>query len=269
MTALLQPTPAHSTLSPCACACAGVHAPPHIAATPGQARQNQLLAALEPADWERWLPQLECVELEAGQVLCAYGSTPAYAIFPTTAIVSLIYTTLEGSSAEFAVVGNEGVVGISLFMGGLATSSQAEVQSAGLGWRMPAHALRHEVQHAGAALATLLRYTQALIAQVIQTGACYRRHAIDQQLCRRLLMGLDRSASNDLTLTQEGAARLLGVRREGITAAAARLQQDGVIRYRRGRIEVLDRHGLEARSCECYRAVKREQQRLLPAALFN
>ena len=267
MNALLKSTLAHS--SPSLRARAAAPAPLRLAATHGDARRNQLLASLAPSEWARWLPQLERVELAAGQVLYEYGRTPAHAIFPTTAIVSLTYTTLEGASAEFAVVGNDGMVGIALFMGGLATPSQAVVQSAGHGWRLPAHALRHEVDHAGAALATLLRYTLALIAQVAQTGACYRRHAIEQQLCRRLLMGLDRSTSRDLALTQEGVARLLGVRRESITAAAARLQRDGVIRYRRGRIEVLDRHGLEARSCECYRSGKREQQRLLPAALFS
>lgn len=231
---------------------------------PGNPRQNQLLAALPAHEWARCQPQLECVDLSAGQVLSDYGQTPSHAIFPTTAVVSLIYNTEEGGSAEFAVVGNDGVVGISLFMGGLATSSRAVVQSAGRAWRLPARAVIADVERAGAVLMTILRYTQSLIAQVAQTGACNRHHSIDQQLCRRLLMGLDLQVSDELVMTQEGVAQLLGVRREGVTAAASKLQQAGVIRYHRGHIEVLDRGRLEQRTCECYGALKREQQRLTP-----
>lgn len=232
-------------------------------------RQNQLLAALAAADWSRWLPQLECVDLVAGQVLCEYGQTPAYAIFPTTAIVSLIYTTLDGASAEFAVVGNDGVVGIALFMGGMGTPGQAVVQSTGQAWRLRAQDVAAEVQRAGAVLTLLLTYIQAMIAQVAQTGVCNRHHSIDQQLCRRLLMGLDRLQSQELVMTQEHAAQLLGVRREGVTAAAMKLQQAGVIRYHRGHIEVLDRPQLEVLSCECYGAARKEQHRLMPARLWS
>ena len=233
----------------------------------GEPSQNQLLAALPDADWQRWQPQLEWVPLNVGQLLCEYGKTPAYAFFPTTAIVSLTYTTEDGASAEFAVVGNDGVVGISLFMGGGATSSQAVVQSAGMAWSLPAHAVSAEVDRAGAVLTMLLRYTQAMMVQVAQTGACNRHHSIDQQLCRRLLMGLDRLGGDELVMSQEAAAQLLGVRREGVTAAALKLQHAGVIRYHRGHIEVLDRSLLEERSCECYGAARREQQRLMPLPL--
>lgn len=229
----------------------------------GEPCQNQLLAALPDADWQRWLPQLEWVPLSAGQLLYEYGKPPAYSFFPTTAIVSLTYTTEDGASAEFAVVGNDGVVGISLFMGGGATSSQAVVQSAGMAWSLPAHAVSAEVERAGAVLTMLLRYTQAMMAQVAQTGACNRHHSIDQQLCRRLLMGLD-LGGDELVMTQEAAAQLLGVRREGVTAAALKLQHAGAIRSHRGHIEVLDRSLLEERSCECYGAAKREHQRLMP-----
>lgn len=226
--------------------------------------RNQLLAALPPDDRARWQGQLERVALPAGQVLFDHGQTPSHAVFPTTAIVSLIYATEDGGSAEFAVVGHDGVVGLPLFMGGMTTSSRAVVQSAGEGWRLPAHAVRAEVARAGALLAAVLRYTQAMMVQVAQTGACNRHHSIDQQLCRRLLIGLDLLRSDELVMTQEGAAQLLGVRREGITAAALKLQHAGVIRYHRGHIEVLDRRGLEERSCECYGAVKRAQRRTVP-----
>lgn len=232
-------------------------------------RQNQLLAALPTADWARWLPQLERVDLVAGQVLCEYGQTPAYAVFPTTAIVSLIYTTLDGASAEFAVVGNDGVVGIALFMGGMGTPGQAVVQSSGQAWRLRAQDVAAEVERAGAVLTVLLAYIQAMIAQVAQTGVCNRHHSIDQQLCRRLLMGLDRLQSHELVMTQEHAAQLLGVRREGVTAAAMKLQQAGVIRYHRGHIEVLDRPQLEERTCECYGAARKEQHRLMPTRLWS
>ena len=230
-------------------------------------RQNCLLAAVSDADRRRWQQALQPVSLSQGQVLCEPGSAPSCITFPTTAIVSLLYMTRDGESAEFAVVGNDGVVGISLIMGGHATPSQAVVQTAGYGYRLPAKVVMDEVQRAGPVLEMLLRYTQALIAQVVQTAACNRFHTIDQQLCRRLLLGLDRSSSDRLTMTQEGVASLLGVRREGVTAAALKLQRAGVIRYSRGRIEVLDRAGLEERSCECYAASRKEHQRLLAVPL--
>jgi CRP-like cAMP-binding protein len=227
-------------------------------------RQNQLLFALPDAEWLRWLPQLELVDLPLGRVLSESGSTPAFVHFPVTAIVSLLYMTQDGGSAEIAVVGNDGVVGISLFMGGNATPSQAVVQSAGLAYRLRASAVTSEINRGGPALHILLRYTQALIAQVAQTAVCNRYHSIDQQLARRLLLGLDRSATDELRMTQELAANLLGVRREGITAAAHKLQQAGVIRYSRGHIAVLDRPRLEKHTCECYAVAKREYDRLLP-----
>ena len=226
-------------------------------------RQNQLLAALEEAEWDRWQLLLEPVDLSVGQVLCEPGNSPEHVVFPTTAIISLLYTTCDGASAEIAVVGNDGVVGISLFMGGNATPSQTVVQSAGQAYRLRAQTMRAEVYRGGAVLNMLLRYTQALIAQVAQTAVCNRYHSIDQQLSRRLLMGLDRLPSDELVMTQEGAAGLLGVRREGVTAAALKLQQAGVIRYSRGHIEVLDRRRLEKSTCECYAVAKKEHDRLL------
>lgn len=226
-------------------------------------RQNQLLAALDEAEWDRWQLLLEPVDLSVGQVLCEPGHSPEHVVFPTTAIISLLYTTCDGDSAEIAVVGNDGVVGISLFMGGNATPSQTVVQSAGQAYRLRAQTMRAEVYRGGAVLNMLLRYTQALIAQVAQTAVCNRYHSIDQQLSRRLLMGLDRLPSDELVMTQEGAAGLLGVRREGVTAAALKLQQAGVIRYSRGHIEVLDRRRLEQSTCECYAVAKKEYDRLL------
>ena len=209
---------------------------------------NQLLAGLPDAQWQAWLPLLEPVELSLGQVLFESGSAPMYAVFPTTAIVSLLYMTQEGASAEIAVVGNDGVVGISLVMGGNATSSRAVVQQPGLGYRLRAQVVKNEVHHGGPVLQMLLRYAQALIEQVAQTAACNRHHSIDQLMCRRLLMGLDRLPSDELLMTQELLASLLGVRREGVTAAAIKLQQAGVIRYSRGHIAVLDRKRLEQRT---------------------
>jgi CRP-like cAMP-binding protein len=227
-------------------------------------RYNQLLAALPDADWARWQPHLEPVCLAYGQVLFESGSTPASVVFPTTAVVSLTYMTHDGASAEFAVVGNEGVVGISLFMGGGAMPSRALVQCAGQGWRLNAALVKAAVERGGAVLNLLLRYTQSLIEQTTQTAACNRHHSIAQQVSRRLLMGLDRAQSDALAMTQEAVANLLGVRREGVTAAAQKLQQAGMIRYRRGHIEVLDRRGLERHACECYAVAKREYQRLMP-----
>ena len=230
-------------------------------------RHNQLLAALSEAEWNRWRTHLEPVELQPGQVLCAPGRMPAYVYFPTTAIVSLLYMTQDGASIEIAVVGNDGVVGISLFMGGDATPSQAVVQSAGQGYRLRAQVVKDETNRGGPVLMMFLRYTQAMIAQVAQTAMCNRYHSIDQQLCRRLLLGLDRLPSDELTMTHELMGRLLGVRREGVTAAALKLQQAGVIRYSRGRNDVLDRPRLEQRTCECYAAAKQEYRRLMPLPL--
>lgn len=208
-------------------------------------RQNRLLATLPGAEWARWEPSLELVELRLGQVLSESGRTSPYVYFPTTAIVSLLYMTQDGSSSEVAVVGNDGVVGISLFMGGNTTPSQAVVQSAGLGYRLCAQLVKDEVDRAGAVLQMLLQYTQAMIAQVAKTAACNRYHSIDQLICRRLLLGLDRLPSDMLLMTQELMANLLGVRREGVTAAALKLQQAGIIKYSRGQIVVLDRPRLE------------------------
>jgi CRP-like cAMP-binding protein len=230
-------------------------------------RQNQLLAALPDADWARWRLLLEPVTLRCGMVLCESGRAPAYAYFPTTAIVSLLNATEEGESSEIAVVGNDGVVGVSLFMGGNSTPSQAVVQSEGHGYRLTAQAIRNEVNRPGPVLTMLLRYTHAMIGQVAQTATCNRYHSIDQQMCRRLLAGMDRLSSDQLVMTHELLARLLGVRREGITAAALKLQHAGVIRYSRGRIDVLDRRRLEQRTCECYAVIKKEYGRLMPMSV--
>ena len=230
-------------------------------------QQNQLLAALPAAELARWEPHLELVDLALGQVLCDAGRSPAYAVFPTTAIASLVYMTQDGASSEIAVVGNDGVVGVSLFMGGGATPNQALVQSAGQGYRLPAQWVKAEAEQGGPVLHMLLRYTQALMAQMAQTAVCNRYHSIDQQLCRRLLLGLDRLPSDELVMTQELAASLLGVRREGVTAAARKLQLAGVIRYRRGHIVVIDRARLEQRTCECYAVAKKEHDRLMPLPL--
>jgi CRP-like cAMP-binding protein len=230
-------------------------------------RHNQLLAALPDFDWALWKPLLEPITLAYGQVLFESGSAPTAAVFPTTAVVSLSSMTRDGASAEFAVVGNEGVVGISLFMGGDTMPHRALVQSAGQGWRLSASQVRAVTERGGAALNLLLRYTQSLIVQTTQTAACNRHHSIAQQLSRRLLMGLDRAQSDELAMTQEAAANLLGVRREGVTAAALKLQRSGTIRYHRGRIEILDRRSLEDHACECYAVAKREYQRLQPMAM--
>jgi CRP-like cAMP-binding protein len=223
-----------------------------------------LLAALPDAERQRWLPQLERVEMPLGRVLYESGGTLSHVYFPTTAIVSLLYVMENGASAEIAVVGNEGIVGISLFMGGESTSSRAVVQSAGLGFQLNAQTMKDEFDRAGNVLHLLLRYTQALITQMAQTAVCNRHHSLDQQLCRWLLLSLDRLQGNELLMTQELIANMLGVRREGVTEGALKLQQAGLIRYARGHISVLDRPGLEKRSCECYSVVKREYDRLLP-----
>ena len=227
-------------------------------------RRNRLLAALPDAEWQRWLPQLELVDMPLGQVLYEAGRTLSHVYFPTTAIVSLLYVMADGVSAEIAVVGLEGVVGTSLFMGGESTPSRAVVQSAGRGVRMPSQAIKAEFDRSAPVMHLLLRYTQALITQMAQTAVCNRHHSLDQQLCRWLLLSLDRLDGPDLVMTQELIANMLGVRREGVTEAALKLQGTGLIRYARGRISVLDRPGLEQRTCECYAVVKKEYDRLLP-----
>ncbi len=230
-------------------------------------KTNRLLAALPPAEWQRWQPDLEVVELPLGQVLYESGSTLSHVYFPTTAIVSLLYVMENGASAEIAVVGNEGLVGIALFMGGESTPSRAVVQSAGRGYRLRAAVMKEEFNKSSPVLHLLLRYTQALITQMAQTAVCNRHHSLDQQLCRWLLLSLDRLEGSELVMTQELIANMLGVRREGVTEAALKLQASGVIRYARGRISVLDRPALERRSCECYAVVKTEYDRLLPNTL--
>ena len=230
---------------------------------PRTPKQNQLLAALPGSDYERLLPYLEQVPLELGWALYESGTEQGYVYFPTSSIVSLLYVMEDGSSAEIAVVGNEGVVGIALFMGGETTPSRAVVQSAGYGYRLRASVLKTEFAQGADLQHLLLRYTQALITQMAQTAVCNRHHAVEQQLCRWLLLSLDRLPTNELTMTQELIANMLGVRREGVTEAAGKLQADGVIQYSRGKITVLDRPKLEARVCECYAVVKRESDRLL------
>jgi CRP-like cAMP-binding protein len=227
-------------------------------------RQNHLLSALPAADYERIAAHLELVPLKLGDVLYEPDVRLRYVYFPTTSIVSLLYVMEDGASAEIAIVGNEGILGVSLFMGGETTPSRAVVQSAGYAYRLRAQLLKDEFSRFGPFLRLLLRYTQALITQMAQTAVCNRHHSIDQQLCRWLLLSLDRLASRELSMTQELIANMLGVRREGVTEAAGKLQQAGVIHYRRGRITVLDRPHLEARSCECYQVVKTEFDRLLP-----
>jgi CRP-like cAMP-binding protein len=231
------------------------------------ARQNQLLAAVPDVELERWLPYLEAVDLPLGKVLYESGTRLSYVYFPTTAIVSLLYLMENGASAEIAVVGFEGLVGISLFMGGESTTSRAVVQSAGKGLRLNSQQMMLEFNRAGPVLHLLLRYTQALISQMTQTAVCNRHHSLDQQLCRWLLLSLDRLPGNELVMTQELIANMLGVRREGVTMAAGNLQDAGLIEYQRGRITVLDRAGLAKRTCECYAVVKQEYDRLLPATM--
>jgi len=233
--------------------------------TASQAKDNLLLAALPPQDLATWLPHLEPVDMPLGHVLYESGCRLSHVYFPTTSIVSLLYVTEDGASAEVAVVGYEGLVGVSLFMGGDTTPSRAVVQSAGQGLRLRAHLMMQEFNRADAVLHLLLRYTQALITQMTQTAVCNRHHSLDQQLCRWLLLSLDRLHSNELVMTQELIANMLGVRREGVTEAAGRLQDAGLIQYRRGHISIINRAGLEQRTCECYRVVKKEYDRLLPS----
>ncbi len=232
-------------------------------------QKNLLLSALPDAEWAHWLPHLEAVDMPLGKVLYESGVTLSHVYFPTTAIVSLLYVMEDGASAEIAVVGQEGIVGISLFMGGESTPSRAVVQSAGQAFRLEAKLMMQEFNRAGPVLHLLLRYTQALITQMAQTAVCKRHHSRDQQLCRWLLLSLDRLHSAEIVMTQELIANMLGVRREGVTEAAGHLQKAGLIRYRRGHITVLDRTRLEERACECYAVVKKEYDRLLPDTMAS
>jgi CRP-like cAMP-binding protein len=245
MRIVLMPRPRRSVTT-------GSHAP----------EQNHLLAALTPDERERIYPHLQLVGLPLGTVLYESGDLLRHVYFPTDSIVSLLYVLENGASAEISVVGNEGVIGIALFMGGETTPSRAIVQSAGHAYRLVGQRLKDEFHCNGGAQIRLLRYTQALITQMAQTAVCNRHHSVDQQLCRWLLLSLDRLASDELVMTQELIANMLGVRREGVTEAAGKLQKLGVIRYSRGKITVLDRPKLEALSCECYAAVKKEADRI-------
>jgi CRP-like cAMP-binding protein len=229
--------------------------------------QNHLLAQLPQAERNRWFPKLRIDRYALGQVMYEAGVTLKHVYFPITAIISLLYVMENGASAEIAVVGNEGIVGVSLFMGGGSTPSRGVVQSAGQGYRLVRTLMKNEFDKAGPVLHLLLRYTQALITQMSQTAVCNRHHSLDQQLCRWLLLSLDRLQGNELVMTQELIANMLGVRREGVTEGALKLQKAGLIQYLRGHITVLDREGLEKRSCECYAVVKKEYDRLLPAVV--
>lgn len=237
-----------------------------------ESRQNHLLAALSANEFARLLPHLDAVPMPLGHVLHESGVLMRHVYFPTSAIVSLLYVMEDGASAEIAVVGNEGVVGISLFMGGNTMPSRAVVRAAGTAYRVKASLLKELFERAGGRRSgtlqhLLLRYIQALLTQIAQTAACNRHHSVDQQLCRWLLLSLDRLPSNELTMTHELIASMLGVRREGITEAAGKLQKAGLIEYHRGHITVLDRPGLEDRVCECYAVVRKESDRLLPEAM--
>jgi CRP-like cAMP-binding protein len=232
-------------------------------------RKNRLLAALADDQWQCWQPLLEHVDMPLGHVLYESGKTLSHVYFPTTSIVSLLYEMENGASAEISVVGNEGLVGVSLFMGGGSTPSRAVVRSAGQGFRLQAKAMKQEFDRGGSVQHLLLRYTQALFTQMSQTAACNRHHSLDQQLCRWLLLSLDRLEGSNLVMTQERIANMLGVRREGVTEGACKLQNAGLISYSRGRISVLDRPGLEKRTCECYAELKKEYDRLLPEKQAN
>lgn len=231
---------------------------------PVSPRQNHLLRALAPPEYERILPHLELVPMPLGTVLYESGDVLRHVYFPVDCIVSLLYVMVDGASAEISVVGNDGIVGIALFMGGETTPSRAVVQSAGHAYRLVGQRLKEEFHRHGHMQELLLRYTQALLTQMAQTAVCNRHHSVDQQLCRWLLLSLDRLSSSRLEMTQELIANMLGVRREGVTEAAGKLQKAGVIRYSRGVITVLDRAKLEATCCECYEVVRRESDRLLP-----
>src|SRR5688572_30149449 len=232
-------------------------------------RQNHLLASLSGEDFQRVSSNLKLVPLELGRVLYESGSRQRAVYFPTTSIVSLLYLMADGASAEIAVVGNEGIIGVSLFMGGETTPSRAVVQSAGHAYQLTGRRLKLEFNRGGAMQHLLLRYTQALLTQMAQTAVCNRHHTLDQQLCRWLLLSLDRLSGTELVMTQELIANMLGVRREGVTEAAGSLQRADLIKYSRGRITVLDRAGLEKRTCECYAVVKKESDRLLPALMAS
>jgi len=239
----------------------------HPASIPLKA--NRLLAALPDDGLQALQPFLEAVPLPLGMVVYESGGTQGYVYFPTSSIVSLLYVLADGASAEIAVTGNEGLVGIALFMGGETTPSRAVVQSAGHGYRMRAAVLKKAFEAGGDLQHLLLRYTQALITQMTQTAVCNRHHSVDQQLCRWLLLSLDRLPGNELVMTQELIANMLGVRREGVTEAAGKLQAEGLIHYSRGRISIPDRRRLEARVCECYAVVKKEYDRLLPGVVSH
>jgi len=235
-----------------------------VDAYPATPRQNHLLGALPVEEWDRLRSKMELTAMPLGHVLYESGDTMRHVYFPTTSIISLLYVMEDGSSAEIAIVGNEGIVGISLFMGGETTPSRAIVQSAGHAYRVTGQNLKDEFFRAGPVQHLLLRYTQALITQMAQTAVCNRHHSVEQQLCRWLLMSLDRLSSNELTMTQELIANMLGVRREGVTESAGKLQKLGLIHYNRGHIVVINRPALESHSCECYAVVKKEFDRLLP-----
>jgi CRP-like cAMP-binding protein len=230
-------------------------------------RQNHLLAAFPSAEWQRWHSLLEPVELKVGQLLFGPGRAPTHVYFPTSAVVSLVYMTQDGETAEIAVVGNEGVVGVSIFMGGDVTPHEATVQSAGMAYRLSASVVKNTMEFSNPIMKLMLNYTHAVFSQVSQTAVCNRYHSIDQQLSRRLLQGLDRATSNELLITQEAMASLLGVRREGVTAAALKLQHEGAIQYSRGHIVVHDRQRLERHACECYAFSKKAYFKLLPLPL--
>ena len=232
-------------------------------------RENHVLDALPPEEAARLFPQLKLVKLTLGASIYESGDVQRFIYFPTNAIISLLYVLKDGASAEIAVVGNDGVIGVSLFMGGETTPSRAVVQSGGFAYKLTSSALKDEFERHGHMLQVLLRYTQSLITQMAQTAVCNRHHSVDQQLCRWLLLSLDRLPGPSLSMTQELIANMLGVRREGVTTAAGKLQRLGVIRYSRGRITVIDRPKLEELSCECYAAVKKETDRLLPYALYR
>jgi CRP-like cAMP-binding protein len=249
----------HSSLIYCV-ACHAVRLWSHALCDP---IRNLLLDTLPKAESERIYPDLQFVQLPLGSVLYESGDVLRHVYFPTNSIVSLLYVMEDGASAEIAVVGNEGLVGVALFMGGETTPNRAVVQSAGQAYRLPAQRLKEEFRRNGGLQIRLLRYTQALLTQMAQTAVCNRHHSVDQQLCRWLLLSLDRLDSDTLNMTQELIADMLGVRREGVTEAAGKLQKRGVIRYVRGRITVLDREKLEHLSCECYKVVKKETDRLL------
>ena len=232
-------------------------------------QQNYLLGALPPAERERLFPHLELIDLPLGKVLYESGDELRHVYFPTDSIVSLLYVLENGASAEISLVGNEGLIGIALFMGGETTPRRAIVQSAGYAYRLIGRRLKEEFHRNGDMQLLMLRYTQALITQMAQTAVCNRHHTLDQQLCRWLLLSLDRLEGNQLVMTQELIANMLGVRREGVTEGALKLQRAGLISYARGHITVLDRPGLEKRSCECYSVVKKEYDRLLPNTMAS